>query len=94
MPRKIRIARVQKTSNLTIDQLEHLIHGWCLDGCQPDYGHLAFPFRDESHRKECWKKNKKYIMSFEGAPPQHDVSFFGLSFPRGKKPAAWKDYEY
>lgn len=86
--------KTRKESNLSIDQVEHLIHGYCLDGCQPCFGNdTAYPFRDDDHRRECWKRNKKYLMSLEGGDPRHDISFYGLSYPVGEKPVAYIDYE-
>jgi len=105
MPRRLRkrIDRIEK--NLSYDQLSHLISGYTLDGPDPKLGGIdksgfEMPFSSDDHRRECWEKNKKYIMNLAGqlAPKNYfwaarDENGRRVYFPKGELPAAAKDCE-
>jgi hypothetical protein len=90
-----RISRVAQTEQLTGRQVENLYWGWNLH-VQTEYPNLHpndpwFPFRDEAHRKECWSRNKEYLLSLRGKGRIPGV--FGPGFAKNEIPQAMKDYE-
>ena len=105
MPRKPRKRIKHLNSSLTLDQLGHLISGFCLDGARPVLGGIdghgfSMPFRDNAHRLQEWRKHKKYIWSLEGklAPARYFWSENNSAgqrvyFRKGSKPSASVDYD-
>lgn len=71
---------------LTGPQIEDLILGYCF---------FEEPFKDNEERRECWKRNRDFIMGLQGKSVQGEA--FGLSngvyFDYGTRPSAWWKYE-
>lgn len=69
MPRKpMRVKKIRE--DLTEDQIQHLMRGWCLDDPSHPYfklhGDMSFPFKDKEHRKGLYFKYKDYLISRAG----------------------------
>lgn len=56
----------------------------------PWHSDLGFPFRDEAHRRECWIKNRDWLLE-----QQSETGFDGFwtSYPVGHRPVAYWKYE-
>jgi len=89
MPRKPMNSKRRKIHDLSVEQLWVLIR-------RHDY---LRTFKDQDHRLEVWKKNKKFILSLIGqeVKPEH---YFGgrwakgaIYFSYGERPDAWWRYE-
>jgi len=55
-----RRSRRMAHGGLSENQILHLLNGHCWDsmeGCQP-----GFPFRDEQHQRECWRKHRDLLI--------------------------------
>ena len=96
MPYKPRVTKIRKTAgtDLTEDQLQHLLHGWCLDTMHHPFFHengdLQFPFKNDEHRRELYFANKDYLFSLAG---QGHVNGLFTELKAGAKPRAFYDYE-
>ena len=106
MPRRPRRKIKHKQSNLSIEQLAHLISGYALDGAKPIFGGVdkngfPMPFYDDSHRRECWEKNRNHILSLAGRRVNDPLFFWARYDERGRRvyfrandmPAAARDYD-
>jgi len=95
-----------RKSDLSSDQLQHLISGNVLDGPEPRLGGIdrhgfPMPFRDDDHRRQMWIENRDYIMGLEGQEVTHPQYFWSdtnsegrrVYFLPGEMPAAARDYE-
>ena len=86
-PAKPKARRVENT--LTALELENLVTGSnLLDGDEA--------FANEEDRRQCWEKNRDYIMGLQGQYGKDEA--FGLPshelyFDFGQRPAAWYSYE-
>jgi hypothetical protein len=95
MPRKISkgIKKKKNGTELTEDQIHHLLHGWILDTLyHPFYnfhGDLGFPFRDEEHRRKLYFEHKNYLFSLAG---KH-MDFLFRQLKTGEKPRGYFNYE-
>ena len=90
MPKKPKFPLKRRgKNNLTADQEFFLLHGFCLDGFQPDYGHTRasslwhVPFRNEQTMLDAWVKNKDYLIAKVSEPFRRPWAFWQfLEIPR------------
>jgi hypothetical protein len=81
---------------LTLDQEQHLVEGWCLDGCKPAGAKLGYPFKDEVHRRAVWEANRERIMAMRGKDDPGANNYFEgqpTGFAHGSRPHAWWNYD-
>jgi len=84
----------------------HLLHGFALDGCLPDYGHprnmVNFPFRDDDDRRECWERNRDLLMGQFSEPFRRPDAWWSYDAPEPRRrtpavyafgPKGWTHYE-
>lgn len=103
---RTRRKRLRNCSELTQDQEMHLLHGFALDGCLPDYGHprnmVNFPFRDDDDRRECWERNRDLLMSQFSEPFRRPDAWWSYDAPEPRRrtpavyafgPKGWTHYE-
>jgi hypothetical protein len=80
---------------LTGRQIENLFWGWNLAVSSEYTDHHPedpwFPFRDDDHRRECWQRNREFLLSLLGKGKIPGV--FGPGFGKNEIPRAMKDYE-
>jgi hypothetical protein len=89
-------------SNLSPDQLGHIITGNALDGPEPQLGGkdrhgFQMPFRDTAHRRQCWIENREYILGLQGVPVEDPMYFWpgnsDVYFNATSEISAYRDYE-
>jgi len=81
------ITRRTAGGGLTTPELENLILG---------FSFFDEPFTNDQERRQCWIKNRLYIMSLQGKAGQNEAMSFGVDkiyFDFGFRPAAWWAYD-
>jgi hypothetical protein len=84
----------QVFTELSEDQLAHLLTGNCLDDCQNEFyrahGDPGFPFLSEEHRRETYFRQRDYLLSLTG---KGKIGLFFGKLKPGERPKAFHDYE-
>jgi hypothetical protein len=81
---------------LTLDQFNHLVHGWALAATIPDHGTPGFPFKSDEDRRQLWERHREKIMALRGknlAPRKNFLDDEAEGFPHGTRPSAWWSYD-
>ena len=68
MPTIRRMTRTARLESLTDDQRYHLLKGYTLlSYCDPYFGKMSYPFRDDDHRKKLWEQHRAELMAETGS---------------------------
>jgi len=74
--------RRKQDIELTAQQLEHLVQGWCVGA--------LYPFKDDDDRRRLWFTNRDYLMGLIGVGR---IPGAFASLKKNEKPQGWHDYE-